>query len=171
MGQVRQAVDHADRAIARAARLAPHAEALSLAWAQSCASRLYLLLDRPHAAIAHAEQAIEIGTAHGYTTPVQEGRLELAMALIARGDLAAGVNQLAQGTEAWKVGGYEIDRSYWLAALADGYGRQGDHKGALATLDAAAAHVDHHGERIWAAEIARVRGVLLFGHSPAAVEH
>jgi predicted ATPase len=56
--------------------------------------------------------------------------------------------------------GTELGRTYFLALLAEAYGRRGEAGEALHVLDEALAAVDKHGERFWEAELYRLKGQL-----------
>jgi len=170
IGDGRQALHHGLQAVERAARLAPQVDSFSLAYAHTCLSRVHLLRREPGPAAAHARQAVEIGRAHGYATPMLEGRLGLAMARIAGGEAAGGTEQLAREVEAWGAGGYELDLPYWLAGLAEGYRGLGDLDTAEATLQTAVVHMDRQREHVWAAELYRQRAELMLLRSPSQAD-
>jgi transcriptional regulator with AAA-type ATPase domain/tetratricopeptide (TPR) repeat protein len=156
-----RALLHARKAIERAGELVERwTAAFSLAWAHNAASRLFLLRREPHLAIGHAHRAIEIGTDHGYPAPVAIGRLDLAVAHIARGRAVDGTKALREGLDAWRAAGLEVDRSHLLAALAQGYRECDDLAAARAALDLALAHAEEHGERFYEAELYRLRGEI-----------
>ena len=55
--------------------------------------------------------------------------------------------------------------SYWLALLAEAYGKAGQVEEGLRLLAEALAHVDTTGERNYAAEVYRLKGELLLGQA------
>jgi transcriptional regulator with AAA-type ATPase domain/tetratricopeptide (TPR) repeat protein len=170
LGEGEQALHHARQAVERAGRLAPRVEAFSLAYAHTCASRVHLLRRETEAAAAHAHQAIEIGQAHGFATPVLDGRLALALTQILDSPAGGGTRLLAGELEAWRRGGYELDVPFWLAGLAEGHRREGDVAGAAAALRAGIEHAERHRERVWTPELYRLRAEVALLRAPADEE-
>jgi predicted ATPase len=96
--------------------------------------------------------------------------LDLGVARIALGEVDDGVDLLTSGLDAWSVGGFELDRPFWLSALAEGHRHLGRLDAALAAVDEAVAHLEGHGERLWEAEVRRLRGELALDVSPEKSE-
>ena len=55
----------------------------------------------------------------------------------------------------------EVVAPYWLALLAETYGKMGQSEGGLATLAEASAMVRRNGEQWYEAELYRLKGELL----------
>ncbi len=68
---------------------------------------------------------------------------------------------MCQGLAARQATGAELIRPYFLALLAEMYGRIGQAEEGLKTLDEALAAVHNAGERHWEAGLYRLRGELL----------
>ena len=61
----------------------------------------------------------------GFVAWVMLGTILRGWALAAQGQLAEGVAQMREGLAARQVMGHEVQKPYWLALLAEGYGRSG----------------------------------------------
>ena len=71
------------------------------------------------------------------------------------------IAQMQQGLTAVRDSGAETMRPYWLAVLAEAYGKGGQVEEGLAVLAEALAAVDSCRERWWEAELYRLKGELL----------
>jgi predicted ATPase len=72
---------------------------------------------------------------------------------------------MSQGLIAFRATGAEIIRLYYLALLAEAYGRQGEPEAGLALLTEALMLVDTTGERWYEPELYRLKGELLLQQS------
>jgi predicted ATPase len=72
-----------------------------------------------------------------------------------------GMVQIRQGLAAWQATGSRIWRPYFLALLAEGCAQGGQVEVGLTVLAEALAAVDHTGERLYEAELYRLKGKLL----------
>jgi predicted ATPase len=86
-------------------------------------------------------------------------------ALAEQGQSDAGMVQMREGMAACRTTGAEADRAYFLALLAEAYGREGQYDEGLAMLEEALALTDQYEERYWEAEIHRLKGALLLARS------
>ena len=77
----------------------------------------------------------------------------------------AGLEQIRQGLTIYRAMGAEVGRSFFLALLAEVYGKEGQIAEGLAALAEAEEFVAQTGERYWEAEIYRQRGELLLAQS------
>jgi predicted ATPase len=73
----------------------------------------------------------------------------------------AGVDHLHQGAEGWRSQGSELWRPYWLALLAEAYGKVGQSSEGLAALTEALNVVEQTKETFYEAELYRLKGELL----------
>jgi len=69
--------------------------------------------------------------------------------------------QIRQGLNAYQRTGAALTLPYFLALLAEAYGRGGQPENGLAAVAEALNAVDSHQERWWQAELLRLRGELL----------
>jgi predicted ATPase len=86
-------------------------------------------------------------------------------ALAYQGQAQVGIEQMHQGMIAYRATGAEINRSYWLALLAEAHGSLGQPEEGLTALTEALALVDTTGERVWEPELYRLKGALLLQQS------
>jgi predicted ATPase len=82
-------------------------------------------------------------------------------AFTAQGQGEEGIALMRQGLDAWRGAGAELNQSYFLALLAEGYGKVGQIEGGLGALAEALARADKTGERFYEAELHRLKGALL----------
>src|SRR3970040_2924397 len=68
---------------------------------------------------------------------------------------------MRQGLASWQATGAELYRSYWLALLAEAYGKAGQTEEGLTVLAEALAVVNKNSERFYEAELYRLKGELL----------
>jgi predicted ATPase len=81
-------------------------------------------------------------------------------ALSAQGRVEEGIAQMHQGLEASQSTGAEIWRPYFLALLAELYGKRGAAETGLALLEEACSLVNETRERVVDAELYRLKGEL-----------
>ena len=86
-------------------------------------------------------------------------------ALTAQGQMEEGIAHMHQGMTAWQATGAEVDRPYYLALLAEGYGKAGQAEAGLHVLAEALAVMDAIEERYYEAELYRLQGELLLARS------
>ncbi len=71
-----------------------------------------------------------------------------------------GIAQIRQGLAAYQATAGELFRPYFLALLAEAYGKVGQNEEGLTTLAEALAQVEKTGERYYEAELYRLKGAL-----------
>src|SRR5215831_15608561 len=76
-----------------------------------------------------------------------------------------GIEQIHQGLRAFRAMGIEINRSYFLALLAEAHGTMGQPEAGLAVLAEALTWVETAGERWYQSELYRLKGELLLQQS------
>jgi predicted ATPase len=79
------------------------------------------------------------------------------------GRIDDGVAAIEQGIALHRALGADIGSTYWLALRAEAHARRGDAPHALTVLDEALALVESGQERLWEAELHRLRGDVLLG--------
>ena len=72
---------------------------------------------------------------------------------------------MRQGLAAYRATGAELGRPYFLALLAEAYGKVGQAEEGLTVLAEALALVDKTGERFYEAELYRLKGELTLAQS------
>jgi predicted ATPase len=108
-----------------------------------------------------AEAAITLATEHGFALYVVRGRLQRSWALTEQGQLAEGIDQMRQSLTAYRATGSGLVLPYFLARLAEAYGKEERIEAGLYLLDEALTLVEKHGECWWEAEIHRLKGVFM----------
>jgi predicted ATPase/class 3 adenylate cyclase len=112
------------------------------------------------AAKLHAEKAIAISMKHDFVFWLLTGMILRGWALTAKNEVEEGIAQMLQALAGYEQTGAGILRPYYLALLADVYGRIGKETEALQKLDEAEAAVKANDERWWEAELYRLKGEL-----------
>jgi predicted ATPase len=82
-------------------------------------------------------------------------------ALALQGQGAEGIAQVRQGIAAWRATGAALNLPYYCTVLAEVCDHLGHTEDGLQALAEAHTVVEQHEERLWEAEIHRLRGVLL----------
>src|SRR5439155_15188099 len=112
-----------------------------------------------------AEAVIALSSEQGFALTLAWGTIYRSGALAEQGQLEEGIAQLRQGLAAYRATGGELARIYYLALLAEAYGRVGQPEEGLSALAEALAAVDTNGERFYEAELYRLRGELTLAQS------
>src|SRR4029453_5101542 len=85
--------------------------------------------------------------------------------LTEQGQVEEGIAHMRQGMVAWQATGAEADHPYYLALLAEVYGKAGRAEEGLHVLAEALAVMDTIGERYYAVELYRLKGALLLAQT------
>jgi adenylate cyclase len=109
----------------------------------------------------HAEATITLAKELGFPFRLAEGQIVRGWALVAAGEMAAGLAELREGIDTWRATGAELSRTWWLALLAEAYERAGQPEPGLAAVADALEMANKAGERLFEAELHRLRGSLL----------
>lgn len=107
-----------------------------------------------------AQAVIALATEHGLPFWLSYGTILLGSAQAAQGRAAEGIEKIQQGLSAYRATGAELWQTHFLALLADAYGRAGQAEAGLNTLAEALAVVDRTQERMYEAELYRLKGEL-----------
>jgi predicted ATPase len=153
-----QALERMHEGLALAHRLS---HSLSLTHARLKAAWLHQFRREGHAAQAQAEAALTLATEQGFPYWLAAGTATRGGALAVQGQVAEGIAQLRQGLDAWQAMGADGFRPYFLALLAEAYGKVGQGEGGLAVLVEALTAAQNTGERFYEAELYRLKGELL----------
>jgi predicted ATPase len=144
----------------------------SLAFTLQHVMRLYQWQRDVPATLAWTETMMALSAEHGFGHFVSHGSVLHGWALHAQGQAEEGLDQMRQGLTAYLATGAAIWRPYFLAMLAEGYGQVGAIDEGLRVLAEALAAVQETGERVWEAELHRLKGelVLQAWHQPPVPE-
>jgi predicted ATPase/class 3 adenylate cyclase len=113
----------------------------------------------------HADATLALATEQGFPSWSALGRIMRGWALSMQHDAEQGIAQINQGLAEYRTLGAELALSYWLALLAEAYGKTGQAEAGLRVLAEAAAVGAKNGERLYEAELYRYRGTLLLAHA------
>jgi predicted ATPase len=133
----------------------------SLAFALTIAATVHQYRLEAQTVRQHAEELIGLSTEQGFPNWLAIGTILRGWALTAQGKGAGGISQMRQGLVARRAMGAELRRPYFLALLAEAYGKAGQPEEGLTVLVEALAIVDKTEERNWEAELHRRKGELL----------
>jgi class 3 adenylate cyclase/predicted ATPase len=133
----------------------------SLAWALNFAVSLHQFRREGQAAQERAEAVITLSIDQGFPFWVALGTTLWGWALAEQGHGEEGIARIHQGLAAYRATGGELWRPYFLALLAEAYGKVGQAEEGLRVLAEALAFVDKTGERYYEAELYRLKGELL----------
>jgi len=141
------------------------AHPFSLAYTLHWAATTHQLRREAPASQEQAEVSIAFSREQGFAIWVPGGTVLRGWALTEQGQMEEGIAQMRQGMTAWQATGAEVDRPYYLALLAEGYGKAGRAEAGLHVLAEALAVTDAIEERYYAAELYRLQGELLLARS------
>jgi predicted ATPase len=157
LGYPDQARKRSHEALALAQELShPFSLAFALVWA----ARLHHFCREGQAVQERAEAAVALSTEQGFSLSLAHGTLLWGWALAEQGQGEEGIAQMRHGLAAFRATGAEGGRPYWLALLAEAYGKGGQVKEGLTALAEALDAVDRTEERMYEAELYRLKGQL-----------
>jgi class 3 adenylate cyclase/predicted ATPase len=158
LGYPDQALKRSHEAIALAQELA---HPFSLAVALDFAACLYQFRQEGPAARERAEALLALSSEQGFALWLAHGTVLRGWALVEQGRGEEGLAEIRQGLDAYRVTGSEMYRPYYLALLAEAYGKVGQVEEGLRVLAEALAMVDKIGGYFfYGAELYRLKGEL-----------
>jgi predicted ATPase len=107
------------------------------------------------------EAAIVLANEQGLPFWVAMATILRGWALMAQGQGTAGIAQMHQGLAGYRATGAAMGQTYLRALLVEGYGKVGQVDTGLRLLAEALAEVERTEERVWEAELYRLKGKLL----------
>jgi predicted ATPase len=119
----------------------------SLAYALGFAARVHQLRQEGQQTREQAEAAITLCTDHGFPLYLAVGTILRGWALAEQGQGKDGIAQICQGLTSLRATGAEVFTPYYLALLAEAYGRGGEAGEGLTVVGEALAIVDKNEER------------------------
>ncbi|HEV8718487.1 MAG TPA: AAA family ATPase, partial [Candidatus Binatia bacterium] len=137
----------------------PFSLAMALVWA----ALLHQHRREGQLAQEKAEAVIALASEQEFPLWLAAGTLFRGLALAEQGQEEEGIAQLRQG--AGQATGAQVFRPLYLALLAKAYGKVGQVEEGLTVLAEALAVVDKTGERVWEAELYRLKGELTLKQS------
>jgi len=161
---------YADQALAHGRAATTLAQSLahpySQAFARNFVAWVHKLRGEPVATQTNADAAIAIAAEYEYSQMVTLGTVLRGWALGAQGYTDDGLSELQRGIEAWRATGTEGGRPYFLALLADAYGKAARVVESLSLVDEAIAAVDKNEEQVHAAYVYLLKGRFLLTQLP-----
>ena len=113
------------------------------------------------AAQEQAEAVIQLSSDHGFTLTLSLGQTLRGWALAEQGRSDEGIHQIQQGIAGLLEAGGELNRPFYLALLAETYGKAGRAEEGLAELREGLRLVNKKGDRFHEPELHRITGELL----------
>ncbi|MBI3800513.1 MAG: AAA family ATPase [Deltaproteobacteria bacterium] len=157
LGYPAQALKRSNEALILARELShPH----SMAFALGVAARVCQFRQERQAAQERAEAAISLSTEHGFPFWLGWASVLRGWAVAEQGQGEEGIAQIRQGLAVYRATGAEVNQSYLLALLTEAYGVAGQTEEGLTVLAEALTLVGRTGERMWEAELYRLKGQL-----------
>jgi predicted ATPase len=154
--------DHAAKCSHEALSLAEElSHPFNLVYAQYFAAVLYQLCREGPTAQQWTEAEISLCRKQGFTQMLAMGTSLRGWALAEQEQREEGIAQLRQGLAAFRATGAELWRPYYLALLAEALEKSGQLAVGMTTIEEALAIVNKNGERLYEAELYRIKGELL----------
>jgi predicted ATPase len=132
----------------------------SLGWVLYCAAWLHQSCQESQPAQGRAEAVITLAREQGFQLWLGWGLTLQGWGLAAQGRGEEGIAQMHEGMATFRATGAELGRTHFLALLAEVYGHTGQNEKGLRALTEALDFVEKTGERIYEAELYRLRGEL-----------
>jgi len=137
------------------------AHAYSLAFAAFVVSAVHSMRGDVEAARAQAELCMTMSDEHQITQYATLSRVVRGWALTQLGQRDAGLAEIKTNIARSRRTGVAFMRSWMLAGLAESYAQSGDAEKAEEAIDEALKHVESTGERLWEADLHRLRGEVV----------
>ncbi|HEV8713217.1 MAG TPA: hypothetical protein VGX03_10350 [Candidatus Binatia bacterium] len=159
--------DQAQQRISAALTLAQElSHPLSLAVALTFSALLHQYRRERQAAQEQAEALIALCTNQGFPYWLTPGIIIRGWTLADQGQETEGIAQIRQGLAVLPTTGTELDRPYFFTLLAAAYGKGGQAEQGLSVLAEALVMVDKTRERVYEAELYRLKGELSLQLTP-----
>jgi predicted ATPase len=164
LGYPEQAVQRSNEALALAQEIQ---HPFSIALARAYAAMLHQFRQEPLIASQYAEMELVLCTEHGFAYYLAWATIMQGWALAEQGQREEGIAQMHQGLTTLQATGGGLRRPYYLALLAEAYGRTGKVEKGLSLLAEAFAVMQQTEERRWEAQLHGLQGNLLLAHVTA----
>jgi predicted ATPase len=157
LGYPDQALKMSHRALPLAQGLAhPHTLAMALTWA----SQLHQLRREERLTQERAEKAVNLSAEQQFPSWLGWGTIFQGWALVRQGHGEDEIRRMRQGLETWRAMAAGAARPSMLTLLADAQQTVGQTMEGLNTVAEALAAVEKNGERLFEAELYRIKGQL-----------
>jgi predicted ATPase len=158
LGYPDQALTRSQDALTLAQELS---HSFSLALALYFAAWFYCIRREVYKVQERVEAAVTLSSQQEFPFWLMAGTILQGWSLAERGREEDGIEQMRQGLLSFRATGAEQKRPYFLALIAEMYGKVDHAEEGLRLLGEAMTLVDKTGERWWAAELHRLKGELL----------
>ena len=168
LGYPEQAVKKGPEALALARDIS---HPFSLGWAFNLAAKVHLFRQEAPLVQEQAEAMLKLAADQDIPYWATEGTMMRGWALAEQKKETEGIAEMCQGLTAWRDMGMRLVASFFLAFPIEAYRRTGQIKKGQQALTEALTLVDNSGERIYEAELYRLKGTLTLvskGQSPKA---
>ena len=142
----------------------------NLAYALYFAAMIYQFSHMTQAARESTEEMLQISNDYGFSLYLRHGNMIHGWILVELGQTDEGIAQLRKGIAMARATKAESILSLYLTSLADSYRKTGNIKEGLSVLSEALALMDGNGERMWEAELHRIKGELLLMQGEAETD-
>jgi predicted ATPase len=112
-----------------------------------------------------AEAAIALATEHGFYQILVFGTLLRGCAVADGGQIEAGITEMRGALDLMRAAGAELGRPYFTGILAEAYGKAGQPAQGMALIEEAVDCMNRTGQRLYEAELQRMKGDLLLAVS------
>lgn len=137
----------------------------SLAWALNSTARLHQCRGEVHAAQEQAEALLALATERGFPYWLAPGISLRGWALIEQGQVEEGLAQMRQSQSLGWITRTRRERPHYLALQVEVWRKVGRIKEGLAVLTDVIARVEKTGDRVYEAELYRLKGELLLAQA------
>jgi predicted ATPase len=132
----------------------------SVVYASTLVARTLMFRCEQQEVQARIDELITLCDDYGFTSYSALSRIVHGWLLAEEGGREEGIAQMRQQLLAWRATGAESARPYYLALLAETYGKAGAPTEGLTVLAECWPWMDKTGGRVFAAELSRVQGEL-----------
>ena len=167
LGYPDQALKRSREALALARELS---SPLNLSFARAFAAWLHQFRREWQATQEQTTADLILSTEQGLALQLAMGLIHGGWVLVEQGQGKEGVAQMRQGLNAFRGTGAEVTQPYYLALLAEAYGKVEQAEDGLTALAEALEAVDRTGERYYEAELYRLKGELTLQSSVQSLE-
>ena len=154
-----------NQALQRTQQALQHAQAIlrpfHLGWTLTNTALMYYLRREASAVKEHAQAVIDLSTTHGFPNWLAWGNMFYGWALSEEGHAEEGCALVRQSLATCRAIGSEMGRPWVLSILAEMCRKAGQFEESLAAVDEALELMETNSERIWEAELYRLKGELL----------
>ncbi len=134
---------------------------LHLVWGEHIGATFYQLCREPLAAREWADAVSTHTREHGLRFAADTAQFIRGWVKAQEGDYESGIEDMRQGIAVYRARNGDLSMPRWFSYLAETYGCLGQIEMGLTVLSEAQALVDKNGDRLFEAEIHRLKGELL----------